>query len=285
MAEQPILQFDVAYPERNSRLLIFVKWLLIIPHAIVLSILFIGLFIVTFIAWFAILITGRYPRGMWDFSVGVLRWTANIGAYLYLQRDEYPPFSLDGGDYPVQFHLDYPERLSRWKIFLKWLLILPSYIVYYILMYALYFVWVIAWFAILILGRYPRGLFDFMTGVQRWGHRINVYLWLLTDAYPPFTLGNVPSPTSRGDRPLGTGGMYQPLPPPTGQQAAIPPSVWGTAGSGSSTAWPQQDPAPATPWGASAAPPVARVCPQCGNPVGADDLYCGNCGAATTTRS
>ena len=82
------------YPEKLSRGLIFVKWLLVIPHIIVLYILFLCLGIVSFIAWFAILFTGRYPRGMWDFTTGVIRWQTRVATYMYLQHDAYPPFSL-----------------------------------------------------------------------------------------------------------------------------------------------------------------------------------------------
>ena len=182
------LIFDVQYPERLSRLLIFVKWLLIIPHMIVLAFVSIALIFTTILAWFAILFTGRYPRGLWDFGIGVLRWQSNVNAYYYLQRDEYPPFSTSAGEYPVTFEMEYPERLSRWKIFLKWLLIIPSGIVYYILSVIMGLVVCLAWFAILFVGRFPRGLFDFTTGTMRWGNRLLAYSLLLTDVYPPFRM-------------------------------------------------------------------------------------------------
>jgi hypothetical protein len=195
MDSQPLLEYDVAYPESLSRLLIFVKWwLLIIPHLVVLGILGFILEVVTFIAWFAILFTGRYPRGMWDFALMTLRWQARVNAYVYLQRDEYPPFG--DSDYPVRFELAYPERLSRGLIFVKWLLIIPHLIVLYILALAMSFVWFIAWWAILITGKYPRGMFDFVTGVSRWGYRVSTYFLLMTDAYPPFSLGQPASPPS-----------------------------------------------------------------------------------------
>jgi hypothetical protein len=183
---QPLLHYEVAYPERLSRLLIFVKWLLIIPHLFVIAILGFALYVTTFFAWFAILIVGRYPRGLWDFAMMTLRWQARLNAYIYLQRDEYPPFG--DGDYPVTFEMAYPERMSRLLIFVKWLLIIPHAIVLYILGVALYVVWLIAWFAILITGRYPQGMFDFVTGVSRWAYRVTAYVLMLTDAYPPFTL-------------------------------------------------------------------------------------------------
>ena len=88
------LRFDVEYPEKLSRWLIFVKWLLAIPHIIVLFFLYIAAFVAWFIAWFAILFTGRFPRGMFDFIVGVLRWNYRVSAYTSLLRDDYPPFSL-----------------------------------------------------------------------------------------------------------------------------------------------------------------------------------------------
>jgi hypothetical protein len=195
MGEQPILQFDVAYPERLSRLLIFVKWLLYIPHYVVLYFLQLAMGITTFIAWFAILFTGRYPRGLWDFGMMVLRWQARVTTYVFLQRDEYPPFG--DGDYPVLFHMDYPQRLSRGLIFIKWLLIIPHLIILAILGFAAGIAIFIAWWAILFTGRFPRGLFDFVTGVMRWAHRASAYMYLLTDAYPPFTMEQVASPTAQ----------------------------------------------------------------------------------------
>lgn len=196
---QPLLEYDVAYPARLSRLLIFVKWLLVIPHLFVLLFLGIGLYVVTFVAWFAILFTGRYPRGMWGFTVKTLRWSANVNAYTGLQRDEYPPF---GGSepYPVAFQLDYPTRLSRLLIFVKWLLVIPHLIILYVIGAIAGIALVIAWFAILFTGRMPRGLHDFVTGYHRWLYRAMTYLLLLTDAYPPFTMDHVPSPSRAGNR-------------------------------------------------------------------------------------
>src|SRR5688572_2801148 len=175
MDQQGVLHFDVPYPERLSRLLIFVKWLLIIPHVIVLYLLYFAFSITTFVSWFAILITGRYPGGLWDFAMMTLRWYANLGVYVGLMRDEYPPFSGNDGDYPVRFQMAYPERLSRGLIFVKWLLVIPHLIVLSILGIAYLAVWVVAWWAILITGNYPRGLFDFAVGFSRWSYRVMAY--------------------------------------------------------------------------------------------------------------
>jgi hypothetical protein len=182
------LVFDVEYPERLSRWLIFVKWLLAIPHLIILYALMAVAEIITVIAWFAILFTGRYPKGMFDFVVGILRWDHNVTAYVALLRDDYPPFSLSAGQYPVTYDVEYPERLSRLLIFFKWLLVIPNLIVLALVGIAYFVTLIIAWFAILFTGRYPEGLFRFAVGTIRWSARVNAYMWLLRDEYPPFGL-------------------------------------------------------------------------------------------------
>jgi len=183
------LRFDVEYPDRLSRWKIFVKWLLAIPHFLILYALGAVAYVMIFIAWFAILFTGRYPEGLFKFVVGVYRWNANVGAYTSLLRDEYPPFTMEAGRYPVTFEVDYPERLSRLLIFVKWLLVIPNVIVLMVLALAYYVTLIIAWFAILFTGRYPRGLFGFGVGVQRWSLRVSAYaFYLFTDKYPPFSL-------------------------------------------------------------------------------------------------
>lgn len=194
-SSSPVLQFDVEYPDHLSRLLIFFKsWLLVIPHQIILGMLVYAVMVTSVLAWFAILFTGRYPRGLFNFAMLYLRWNARVFAYQLLLRDEYPPFGE--GSYPVVFELDYPERLSRWKIFFKGIFAIPHIIVLSLLGVAAYIVTIIAWFAILFTGRYPEGMFTFMVGVLRWGHRVGAYIFLLTDAYPPFTLDPVASPTA-----------------------------------------------------------------------------------------
>ena len=184
------VSFDVEYPERLSRWKIFVKWLLAIPHFIVLYLLGIVLGVMVIIAFFAILFTKKWPRGMFDFAVQIQRWISNVAAYaLLLQRDEYPPFSGDSGEYPVAYDIDYDDNLSRWQIFLKWLFAIPHYIVLIFLAIAAYVVVTIAFFAILFTARYPRGMFDFVVGVARWYQRVHAYSYLLmTDRYPPFSL-------------------------------------------------------------------------------------------------
>ena len=182
--------FDVEHPERLSRWKIFLKWLFAIPHLIIIYLLGIVMSVMTLIAFFAILFTKKWPRGMFDFAIQIQRWTFNTYAYAYLLlRDEYPPFSGDAGQYPLTLEIEYDENLSRWQIFLKWLFALPHLLVLLFLGIAVGVVWIIAFFAILFTGRYPRGLFDFVVGVVRWGIRVNAYaIWLMTDRYPPFSL-------------------------------------------------------------------------------------------------
>jgi len=144
--------------------------------------------VLALIAFFAILFTTRYPRGLFAFAVFIQRWNANVGAYLALERDEYPPFGGETGIYPLTYEVDYPEGLSRWLIFVKWLLAIPHYVVLWALYVAALVTLIIAWFSILFTEQYPRGLFDFAVGVTRWTLRVNAYINLLRDEYSPFRL-------------------------------------------------------------------------------------------------
>lgn len=182
------LTYDVAYPQQLSRGLIFVKWWLAIPHYLFISALNGVHNVVTLIAFFAILFTAKFPRGLFDFLVGVNRWNANVAAYALFMRDEYPPFDLAAGKYPVTYEVAYPEALSRWLVLVKWLLLLPHFLVLWVLYMAAFVVWIVTWFAILFTGKFPRGLFDFQVGVLRWTYRVIAYLYLMRDEYPPFTM-------------------------------------------------------------------------------------------------
>jgi len=180
--------FDVEYPERLSRWLIFFKWLLAFPHLLILGVLTYLVELTTFISWFAILFTGRYPRALFDLAVVYFRWDARVTAYMALLRDEYPPFGGGNPEYPVHLDIQYPEKLSRLLIFVKWLLAIPHLIILALLGLLGFAVYVIAWFAILFTGRFPRSLFDFLVGIGRWYMRVSAYVWLIRDEYPPFSL-------------------------------------------------------------------------------------------------
>jgi hypothetical protein len=179
---------EVDYPERLSRWLIFFKWLLVIPHLLIVGVFGWLVELTTFISWFAILFTGRYPRGLFDLAVVYHRWSARMISYVALLRDEYPPFGGGNPEYPVHFDVEYPEKLSRLLIFVKWLLVIPHLFILVGLTLLGYVVYVIAWFAILFTGRIPRSLFDFLVGIGRWYMRVSAYVWLMRDEYPPFSL-------------------------------------------------------------------------------------------------
>lgn len=185
-----------------------VKWFLAIPHAVVLVFLWIAFAVLSVVAFFAILFTGRYPRSIFDFNVGVLRWTWRVSFYASgaLGTDRYPPFSLDAPDYPAVLEVAYPEQLSRGLVLVKsWLLAIPHLLI----VGAFTATWTvgdhdglafvfgggvlgllvaIAALTLAFRGRYPQGLFDLIMGINRWIYRVIVYVALMTDSYPPFRL-------------------------------------------------------------------------------------------------
>ncbi len=209
-----------------SRWLWLVKWLLALPHYLVLLLLGIAFVVLTFVAFVAILVTGRYPRALFDFNVGVLRWSWRVQYYSYaaLGTDRYPPFTLaDVPDYPARLEIDYPERLSRGLVLVKWLLAFPHYLVTGLFLGGgLWALWpgedqpgwagaglvgllvLIAGVVLLFTGDYPRGVYDFVLGMDRWVIRVGAYVGLLTDRYPPFRLdtgGDEPGPEGEPDTP------------------------------------------------------------------------------------
>ncbi|MCQ1946906.1 DUF4389 domain-containing protein [Arthrobacter sp. zg-Y1116] len=228
-----------------SRWLWLVKWFLAIPHFILLAFLWIAFWVATVIAGFAILFTARYPRGLFEFNVGVLRWSWRVAFYAtgVLGTDRYPPFSLERTDYPADFDVAYPERLSRGLVLVKWwLLVIPQALIVgaftgsgYVIVRQngpfggwdrsmgggdggsavnwatdpageglrsaggwtvgislLTLLVLVAAVALLFTGRYPRPLFDFVMGLQRWSYRVLAYTALMRDEYPPFRLDQGP---------------------------------------------------------------------------------------------
>lgn len=181
-----------------SRGLWLIKWLLAIPHYIVLSFLYIAFVVVWIIAFFAILFTGKYPRGLFDFTVGVLRWTWRVNFYTYqaLGTDKYPPFSLEPDpDYPADLEIAYPERLSRGLVLVKWwLLAIPHYIITGIFgggsenTGLITILTIINAIVLLFTGKLFEDLFKLVIGMDRWSYRVAAYASLLTDDYPPFRL-------------------------------------------------------------------------------------------------
>lgn len=214
-AEMPVAPYPVRVVGRMdpqlSRGLWLIKWLLLVPHIIVLIGLWIAFVVLTVVAWVAILATGRYPKGIFEFNLGVFRWTWRVSFYGYsaLGTDRYPPFSLaEEPDYPATLDIAYPGRLSRGLVLVKWwLLAIPHYLVLGVVFGGgTWFIWQFgtagwAWggsvvgllvlfsgILLAITGTYPRPLFDVIVGINRWALRVAGYAALMTDRYPPFRL-------------------------------------------------------------------------------------------------
>jgi Domain of unknown function (DUF4389) len=147
--------------------------------------------ILVFIAWFAILFTGRFPLSFRDFVMMVFRWYQNVHAYLALQTAPYPPFS-GNAPYPLRVAVTPAESYKRLTVLLRIFMVIPHAIVLFFLGIAQWVVTVIAWFAILFTGQYPEGMYGFSVGVSRWQARVYGYIWLLVDEYPPFSLAADP---------------------------------------------------------------------------------------------
>jgi uncharacterized protein DUF4389 len=209
-----------------SRGLWLAKWFLLIPHYVVLVCLWIGFLAATIVAGFAILFTGRYPRTIFAFTSGVLRWTWRVQYYGYdgLGTDRYPPFTMaDVPDYPARLDIDYPEHLSRGLVLVKWwLLVLPHYLVLAFFLGGNWFfnglvgvLVLIAAVTLLFTGRYPRQINDFVVGMNRWAFRVLAYAALMTDQYPPLRLDQGGSePTTQA--PAAPQATPTPTPTPVG---------------------------------------------------------------------
>jgi Domain of unknown function (DUF4389) len=257
MAALPIepVRLEGRLEPRLSRWLWLVKWLLAIPHLIVLAFLWIAFVVLSVVAFFAILFTARYPRGIFEFNLGVLRWTWRVAFYSYgaLGTDRYPPFTLGAApDYPATLDVVYPGELSRGLVLVKWwLLAIPHYLVVGVFLGGGWFAWGGGWdrggddwrwrggpgliallvlfaaVALLFTTRYPQGIFDFVLGLDRWVARVVAYAGLMTDAYPPFRLDQ-----GGEEKEPGTRGAEEPPAPSPASEAveAAPPSGRGAGG-------------------------------------------------------
>jgi hypothetical protein len=189
--------------EPLSPALWLIKWFLLIPHYVVLVFLWVAAIVVWLISLFAILFTGKYPKDLFNFNVGVLRWTWRVGFYGYqaLGTDKYPPFTFKAGGYPADLEVAYPEKLSRGLVLIKWwLLAIPHYIVMAFFWgfgegwgrwIGLTF-WLVAFAAVVLLftGKYHKDLYNIILGMNRWTYRVAIYSALMTDRYPPFRLND-----------------------------------------------------------------------------------------------
>jgi hypothetical protein len=240
------VRVDATLDSPLNRWLWLVKWAMVIPHYLVLAFLWTAFLVLSVVAFFAIAFTGRYPRSIFDFNVGVLRWTWRVAYFAYgaLGTDRYPPFSLqDRADYPARLDIDYPEHLSRRLVLVKWwLLAIPHYLVVAVFLGGGVYVanqamisqnapWLwgggligllvlLAAVVLLFTGRYPRDIFDLVLGMNRWVLRVAAYAGLMTDAYPPFRLDMGPDDPGSGR--LRFDATAGPTPPPAPRPSTAP---------------------------------------------------------------
>jgi hypothetical protein len=220
-----------------------VKWFLAIPHFVILCFLWPVFAVFTAVAFVSILATGRYPRSLFNFNVGVMRWSWRVGFYANatMGTDRYPPFTLADVDYPARLNVTYPERLSRGLVLVKWLLAIPHLVVAWL--FASSITWtswspsnnirwtigggliglltLVAGVILLVTGRYPQELFNILVGMNRWVYRVLAYVGLMTDEYPPFRLDQGPD---QHDDP-GHQPPFPPGSPPLEPHLAVPPEL------------------------------------------------------------
>ena len=183
-------RFEITYPAELNRWLPLIKWSLVIPHFIALFFVGIGAFFVAVYGFFAVLFTGRWPRGAFDYLVGTFRWAYRVIAYFHLMTDAYPPFSLaDDADYPLRLNIDYPEHISNWRPLVHWLLAIPYLFIAGVLYWLTGVLTIVAFFTVLFTKRIPRDVFELMVPGMRWNLRGNAYACFMTERYPLFVWG------------------------------------------------------------------------------------------------
>jgi hypothetical protein len=178
--------FDVTYAEQRNRLTVAFRVILAIPHIIVAQLWGYVVQLAAFAQWFIILFTGKRNEGIWQFQRGWLEYYARVMTYLSLLHDMFPPFGTDAGTVPVRTTITNDEPVSRLTNALRLIWVIPAAIIAWFLMIAAFVVEVISWFAILITGKQPRGMWDFVHKAMRYFLQVQAYTLLMTDSYPKY---------------------------------------------------------------------------------------------------
>jgi hypothetical protein len=215
------IQVGFAPSAPQSRVTIFFRWLMIIPHAIVLYFVQIGAAFVFFIGWWAALFTGRLPDSFAEFLTGTLRWYTRVHGYQSLLYDAYPPFTFDDTDYPLRLATR-PGRLNRAAVFFRIILIFPAFLLTALILYGQVICGLVIWLIVLITGRMPESLYQATAAVVRWLARVQGFYWMLTSEYPGGLFGD-PAGSAQGGAANGSfapSGFGQPDQGGYGQQQA-----------------------------------------------------------------
>lgn len=189
--------FDIVHQDSYSRGQLLLRtffgfFYIMIPHAFLLWFMTIASLFLGFIAWWAVLFTAKYPKSFFDFQLGLLKWSTRVSARMLNLVDGYPSFGLSGIDDRTSVHVAYPETLNRGTLLLRAFfgfiyVYIPHGICLLFRFIGLYFVVLIAWWAILIVGKYPKVMHNYVVGTFRWIMRLNIYMKFMTDKYPPFS--------------------------------------------------------------------------------------------------
>ena len=217
-------RFAAEYRETHSRVSVFFRLFLLIPHAIVVGLWGFVAFLTLIVAWFAVVITGKYPRGLYDFHAGFLRQMAAYSGYAYLLDDRFPPFSSDP-DYSTRLLIGPPqESYSRVLALFRGILYIPVYIISYALGIVAFIGAFVAWFAELVTGKLPHAIYEMTVLGVSYQTRSYVYLFMLDDQFPPFidnAAGEVAGPKDGGSLPYAP----PPVAAPTAAAPAAPESM------------------------------------------------------------
>ena len=193
------MNFYIKHQEKYSRLELLARtffgfFYIGIPHFFLIFILSIGVYFAQIALFFIILFTGKYPKGIWYFLVNYHKYVIRLHSSLMNLCDGYPEFGLGGNHPNIEFFIAYKEEVSRFTMLVRWILgwilLIPHIIIVYLRFFVVFFISIIAWFSILFIGKYPKGMFSFVEGTWRWYVRIYSWIIFFTEEYPAFT-GNV----------------------------------------------------------------------------------------------